>query len=72
MAAVLSLLGACAGQPGLTSSEIDKLAISAMQEFQVPGVVVGVVKDGKVVHAAGYGVRELGQSGLVDTPRDAR
>lgn len=67
MAATLSMLGACASQPGLTSGEIDKLAISAMQEFQVPGAVVGVVKDGVVVHAAGYGVRELGQSGPVDT-----
>jgi CubicO group peptidase (beta-lactamase class C family) len=67
MAAVLSLLGACASQPGLTSSEIDKLTVSAMQEFQVPGAVVGIVMDGKVVHAAGYGVRELGQTGSVDT-----
>ena len=67
MAAVLSLLGACASQPGLTSSEIDKLAVSAMQEFRVPGAAVGVVKDGKVVHAAGYGVRELGQPGQVDS-----
>jgi len=67
MAAVLSLLGACASQPGLTSSEIDELAASAMQEFRVPGAVVGVVKDGVVVHAAGYGVRELGQPDLVDT-----
>jgi len=67
MAAVLSLLGACASQPGLTSSEIDKLAVSAMQEFRVPGAVVGVVKNGVVVHAAGYGVRELGQTGSVDT-----
>jgi len=67
MAAILSLMGACASQPGLTSSEIDELAVSAMQEFSVPGAVVGVVKDGKVIHAAGYGVRELGQPGAVDT-----
>jgi CubicO group peptidase (beta-lactamase class C family) len=67
VATVLSLLGACASQPGLTSNEIDRLAASAMLEFQVPGVVIGVVKDGQVVHAAGYGVRELGQPGSVDT-----
>jgi CubicO group peptidase (beta-lactamase class C family) len=66
MTATLSLLGACASQPGLSSSEIDKLAYSAMQAFSVPGAVVGVVKDGKVVHAAGYGVRELGLPGPVD------
>ena len=67
MVTALSLLGACASQPGLKSSEIDELAVSAMREFSVPGAVVGVVKDGKVIHAAGYGVRELGQPGAVDT-----
>ncbi len=67
VATALSLLGACASQPGLTSSEIDKLAASAMSKFQVPGVVIGVVKDGQVVHAAGYGVREFGQPEPVDT-----
>jgi len=65
--ATLFLLGGCASQPGLTGSEIDKLAVSAMSEFDVPGAVVGVVKAGVVVHAAGYGVRELGQPGSVDT-----
>lgn len=63
----LLLLGACAHQPGITSQEIDALTRAAMQEFQVPGAVVGVIKDGKVVHAAGYGVRELGLPDPVDT-----
>lgn len=67
MVTALSLLGACASQPGLTSGEIDELAAAAMQEFNVPGAVIGVVKDGKIVHAAGYGVRELGQPGSVDS-----
>lgn len=61
------LMSACAQQAGLTSTEIDQLAESAMREFHVPGAVIGVVKDGKVVHAAGYGVRELGLPETVDT-----
>ena len=32
----------------------------ARQEFDVPGIAVAVVKDGKVVLAKGYGVRKLG------------
>ena len=64
--AMVLLLSACAHQQGLTSTQIDALATSAMQEFQVPGAVIGVVKDGKIVHAAGYGVRELGQPDPVD------
>jgi len=66
LVAVALLLGACAQQQGLTSKQIDALAASAMLEFDVPGAVIGVVKDGEIVHAAGYGVRELGQPGPVD------
>lgn len=64
---VIALLGACATQPSVTPREIDRLVTAAMQEFSVPGVAVGVIKDGVVVHAAGYGVRELGLDAPVDT-----
>lgn len=40
---------------------------TAMRQWQTPGVAVAVVKDGKVVFAKGYGVRELGKPGKVDT-----
>ena len=33
----------------------------AMRELGVPGVAVGIVQDGKVVFADGFGVRELGK-----------
>jgi CubicO group peptidase (beta-lactamase class C family) len=64
---IISLLGACATQPQLSSRQIDELVVAAMQEFSAPGVAVGVIKDGVVVHAAGYGVRELGLDAPVDT-----
>ena len=64
---ISALLGACATQPQLSSTEIDELVAAAMQEFSAPGVAVGVIKDGVVVHAAGYGVRELGLAEPVDT-----
>ncbi|MDH5242275.1 MAG: serine hydrolase [Gammaproteobacteria bacterium] len=64
---ITTLLGACAIQPRLSPKKIDELVIAAMQEFSVPGVAVGVIKDGIVVHAAGYGVRELGLDAPVDT-----
>ncbi|MGA2137024.1 MAG: serine hydrolase [Bryobacteraceae bacterium] len=38
----------------------------AMLELRVPGVAVGVIKEGKVVLAKGYGVREAGKSPSVD------
>jgi CubicO group peptidase (beta-lactamase class C family) len=34
---------------------------NAMRELKVPGVAVGIVQDGKVIFADGFGVRELGK-----------
>ncbi len=38
----------------------------AMKTFDVPGMAVAVVKDGRLVSAKGYGVKAVGQSGPVD------
>src|SRR6185503_12483823 len=43
----------------LTSEQIDDVAERALKAFDVPGIAVGVIKDGKVIHAKGYGVRSL-------------
>ena len=45
---------------------LDDYISQAMTTFQVPGVAVAVVKDGKVVLAKGYGVRKLGEPAKVD------
>ena len=34
---------------------------NAMRELKVPGVAVGIIQNGKVVFADGFGVRELGR-----------
>ena len=66
--ALLWLAGGCATQPaGLSGNQLDVVVMRAMQEFGVPGAAVGVIKDGVVLHAAGYGVRELGRPEPVDT-----
>ena len=36
------------------------------QDFDVPGVAIGIVEDGKVVMSRGFGVRELGKPEKVD------
>jgi CubicO group peptidase (beta-lactamase class C family) len=43
----------------ISSPEIDTLAERVLKTFDVPGIAVAIVKDGKVVHAKGYGVRSL-------------
>ncbi len=53
-----------AGQ--LSSKEIDHLVEDAMEKFTVAGVAVGIVKDGKIIHARGYGVKSVDTNDPVD------
>lgn len=50
----------------ISPREIDSTVTRAMQAFEVPGVAVGIVKDGKLIFSKGYGVRELGKSAPID------
>ncbi|MFN2393936.1 MAG: serine hydrolase domain-containing protein, partial [Pyrinomonadaceae bacterium] len=43
----------------ISTKEIDALVEKAMKEFNVAGVAVAVVKDGKIIHEKGYGVRSI-------------
>lgn len=36
------------------------------QDFEVPGVAIGIIEDGKVLMSRGFGVRELGKPETVD------
>jgi CubicO group peptidase (beta-lactamase class C family) len=48
-------------------ADFDTYVARVMQEWEVPGMAITVVKDGKVIFKKGYGVRELGKSDPVDT-----
>jgi CubicO group peptidase (beta-lactamase class C family) len=50
----------------LTSPDIDNLVTKSMKAFEVPGMAVAVIKDGKVIHSKGYGVRSLNLPAKVD------
>ena len=63
--AVVSPLPAQKTAAGLPK-DFDAYVTKAMQLFEVPGLAIAVVKDGKVVLAKGYGVRRLGQPTPVD------
>src|ERR1700733_8641828 len=52
--------------PPISPAAIDATVARAMRAFQVPGMAVGIVKDGKLLYAKGYGVREVGKPGRVD------
>jgi len=50
----------------LSSAEIDALVNRTLKTFDVPGIAVCVIKDKKIVHAKGYGVRSLNTRQPVD------
>lgn len=50
----------------LTSKQIDSVAELTLRTFDVPGVAVAVIKDGKVIHAKGYGIRSIKNNQKVD------
>lgn len=47
-------------------ADLDEFAARVLKEFEVPGLAVAIVKDGKVVLSKGYGVRKLGDTAPVD------
>ena len=50
----------------ISSAKIDSLVELTLKTFNVPGMAVGVVKDGKLIHAKGYGVANLRTQKKVD------
>src|SRR5688572_5122549 len=46
--------------------KLDAYYAKALKDWDVPGMSVAIVKDGKVIFAKGYGVKELGKPGLPD------
>ncbi len=50
----------------LTGKQIDSLVELTLKTFDVPGISVGIVKDGKLIHAKGYGVANLKTGKKVD------
>lgn len=59
LSAFLLLVFATLQAQPLTSEEIDSVVNRAMSSFNVPGIAVAVIKDGRVIHARGYGVRSI-------------
>ena len=60
---LFSVVGICQNNVEL----FDKYVESARNQWQVPGIAITVVQDGKVVFSKGYGVRELGKTEPVTT-----
>src|SRR5438552_52523 len=48
------------------SDSLDNYITREMQRWNIPGVAVTVVKDGKIIYMKGFGVRKVGKAEKVD------
>ena len=52
--------------PDAPSADLDEFVANSMKTFEVPGMAVAIVKNGRIVLSKGYGVRKLGEPKAVD------
>jgi CubicO group peptidase (beta-lactamase class C family) len=64
--ALMLLLAATLRAQTNPPTDLDAYVARAMKTFDVPGIAVAIVKEGKMVFAKGYGVRKLGDPTPVD------
>ena len=62
----LTLATSAFAQSSGAPADLDAYVASSMKTFDVPGMAVAIVKDGKIVVAKGYGIRKLGDPTPVD------
>lgn len=48
------------------SKDFDLLVQKGMQDWQIPGLAVAIVKDGKIFYARGFGEKKMGEGAQVD------
>ncbi len=65
-ALALAFFDGAQAREGLNEEEIDALAARALEAFRVPGMAIGVVKDGEIRHLKGYGRRDVNDPAPVD------
>ena len=57
---------AFAQTPSFITDSLDKYIERGMQQWNVPGLAIAIVKDGKVLLQKGYGVRDINKKDKVD------
>ncbi|MDF2190915.1 serine hydrolase [Paraflavitalea sp. CAU 1676] len=53
--------------PAFVRDSLDTYVERALKDWQIPGVAVCVIKDGRIVVMKGYGIKEAGTDNKVDT-----
>lgn len=52
--------------PSFVRDSLDTYVERALKEWQIPGVSIAIVKNGKIAYLKGYGVKEMGTADKVD------
>ena len=52
--------------PSFITDSLDSYITKTINEWQIPGIAIGIVKDGKVIYEKGFGVKKIGESDKVD------
>lgn len=55
----LLIIGFASATAQIKEEKLDQLVQQTLKTFDVPGISVGILKDGKIVYAKGHGVRSL-------------
>lgn len=66
LAALSNTSAQVAPAPAGLPPDMDVFMARVLKDFEVPGISVAIVKDGKIVLAKGYGVRKVGEPKPVD------
>jgi CubicO group peptidase (beta-lactamase class C family) len=66
IAILIAIAASASAFTQITGSEVDLLVEDAVKKFGVAGVSVGIVKDGKIIHSKGYGVKSIETKVKVD------
>lgn len=59
LATFILLIGFGLAYGQINPKKLDKLIQKTQKTFDIPGISVGIIKDGKVIYAKGFGVRSL-------------
>jgi len=57
--ALLILLITCNSFAQISEKQVDELVENTLKSFNVPGIAVAIVKDGKIILSKGYGVKSI-------------
>lgn len=63
---ILFIVSPIFAQNRFVNDSLDNYVYEAMKLWNIPGVAVAIVKDGKIIVSRGYGVKEIYKNDLVD------